>query len=86
MGNLFLRTRCSTGGSGRHKTRGLVTIGISNSVVKPIILISLLSVVVLITKKSEKVIILERVVEAENRRQRAPDVGGVKSEETTYIA
>ena len=45
-----------------------------NSVVGPIILISLFSVVVLITKKSVKVTILKSVMEAESRRRRAPDV------------
>ena len=52
----------------------MVSIRMLNSVVGPIILISLLSVVVLITKKSEKMPILERVMEAESGRRRAPDV------------
>ena len=56
-----------------------------DSVVGPIILISLLSVVVLITKKSEKVKILERAMEAESRRRRAPDVEGGKGIERDCI-
>ena len=43
----------------------MIAIRMLNSVVEPIILSSLLSVVVLISKKSEKVTILERVMEAE---------------------
>ena len=61
----------------------MVAMRMLNSVVGPIILISLLSVVVLITKKSEQMQILER--EAESGRRRAPDVEGVKSVERTYI-
>ena len=41
-------------GKGRHKMRGVVAIRMFNSVVTPIILISLLSVAVLISKKLEK--------------------------------
>ena len=63
----------------------MVAIRILNSVVKPIILISLLSMVVLISKKSEKLTILERVMEAESRRRRAPDVEGGKRIERDYI-
>ena len=65
--------------------RGMVAIRMFNRVVEPIILISLLSVVVLITKKSEKVTILERVMDAESGRRRAPDVEGRKRIERAYL-
>ena len=47
--------------------------------------LSVLSVVVLITKKSEKVTILEAMMEAESGRRRAPDVEGGKRRERAYI-
>ena len=56
-----------------------------NSVVEPIISFSLLSVVVLISKKSEKVTILETVMEVESRRRRAPDVESGKRRERAYL-
>ena len=66
--------------------RGMVAIRMLNSVVGPIILISLLSVVVLITKKSEKVTIMEGVMDAESGRWRAPDVEGGKKLGRDYIS
>ena len=54
-------------------------------VVEPIISISLLSVVILISKKSEKVTIFQRVMDAESGRRRAPDVEGGKRIERDYI-
>ena len=63
----------------------MVAIRMFYSVVEPIISISLLSVVVLISKKSEKVTILETVMEAGSRKRRAPDVEGGKRIERDYI-
>ena len=65
--------------------RGLVAIRMFNSVVEPIILIILLSVVVLISKKSENVTILEMVMEAGSWKRRAPDVEGGKRIERAYL-